>query len=152
MSKTHQRACFRHVNCLQELTVKAQCGNWAGMSVNEGPGYSMLAEPLKEPPQITTIHWRSQRKCRREKPRPAAATPGQAGAPGRSLQASLPSAWPPPTDSQPRLLTVSGAGPESPTCRRPGFPLDSFPRVLPNDEIMALDKTLSFKSTFYPNG
>ena len=82
----------------------------------------MLAEPLKEPPQVTTTHWRTQRKCRGEKPRPAAGTPGWAGAPGRSLQASLPSARPLPLTRSPGCSPSAERALSHPHVDAPGFP------------------------------
>lgn len=98
----------------------------------------------------------------RQKQKPAPGTSGQAKARGGSLQALMTdqhnlkgnSTSPAPSHQlQTRGCSLSVVwAPESPTRQRPGFPLAPLPPVLPDDEIMALDKTLSFKSTFYPNG
>lgn len=123
------------------------------------------AKPLKEPPQITTIYGRTKGKTwpkttARSKSQRLAL--GQVKAHGGSLQALMTDQHVPkgngtsPAPShrlQTRGCSLSAVwAPESPTRQRPGFPLDPLPAVLPDDEIMALDKTFSFKSTFYPNG
>lgn len=127
-------------------------------------GSLVLAEPFKDPPQVTSTHWRTTgetAQITKEKQTAAPSTSGQAGAQSQASRSSLPSS----TAERARQVPASSLhlqalgcslsamrAPESPTRQRPGFPLDPLPTVLPDDEIMALDKTLSFKSTFYPNG
>lgn len=66
--------CFRHTNCPQELTPRAQHRKWPGMCTPwENQGCSMVAEPFKEPPQVTSIYWRTKGKQSPENQREAKA-------------------------------------------------------------------------------
>lgn len=150
MSKTHQRVCFRHVNRLQELTVKgSSMGTGLEMSVNQGPGYLHVSRALGK------NHHRFRPSTEEHRGNAEERSQGQLlhSWAGRSpwLSPGLITLHTSSHGLAARLLTINGAGPESPTCRRPGF-LEIFPWVLPDNEIMALDKTLSFQKHFYPNG
>lgn len=127
-------------------------------------GSLVLAEPFKDPPQVTSIYCRTKGKTAqitKGKQTAAPSTSGQAAAQSQASRFPLPSSTAqkgPQVPASSLHLQAPGCSlsamraPESPTRQRPGFPLDPLPTVLPDDEIMALDKTLSFKSTFYPNG
>lgn len=154
------------MNCPLKLPGRAQLGNWAGTSVHRDPGQPCASKAFERATADHNHLWKNkgenmaQNNSKKQKPAPG--TSGQVKAHGGSLQALMTDQHVPkgngtsPAPShrlQTRGCSLSAVwAPESPTRQRPGFPLDPLPAVLPDDEIMALDKTLSFKSTFYPNG
>lgn len=149
------------------LPVRAQLGEWAGMSVHGDPGLPSVSKALERATTTVRNHlWKNKggniAQNNKEKQKPAPGTSGQAEAQGGSLQALMTDQHNPKGNSmspapshqlQTRGCSLSAVwAPESPTRQRPGFPLAPLLLVLPDDEIMSLDKTLSFISTFYPNG
>lgn len=131
-----------------------------GTGLEPAPGQRGVSRALSYPPGSQHLLKNkgdnpAQKTREKESQCPARLGGQEPRAPGSAYPAALPERArqvpAPSLNPKPGCSKSAVRAPESPTRQRPGFPLDPLPTVLP-DDIMALDKTLSFKSTFYPNG
>lgn len=129
----------RHTNHPQELPSSVQHGPGLECILIQLQGSLVLAEPFKDPPQVTSLYWRTKgntAQITKEKQTAAPRTSGQAGAQSQASRFSLPSSTArkgpagscllPPTPS-PGLLTVSHAGPWVTHTSTPWVSLGSSP-------------------------